>query len=319
MYLINLLKKLFLGFCLCLGAAEAQAQFRIDQWTADDGLPQNSVYGIVQTADGYLWLATVDGLARFDGVQFSVFNKSNSPGIVNNRFISLAEDPSRNLWAGTEESGIVRYSGGRFETFGPDDAIPRGVYWIESDPDGDGPIFTGRNDWIRFRDGRFSPLDGLSKFPPEPAASSTNVKIACRISGENEYSECFVNGQWLSFPVADGSSPQKFVSVGRGLSAARGADGTVWMITADGRIAHAENGRVTRIFDESDGLPKYPLGLIHGTRLGLFAKDTDGTLWLVDLPSLQKQLLSRKDLGSFSRDRSELLSAYADGEGGRDF
>ena len=106
------------------------AQYRFDQWTADDGLPQNSVFGIVQTRDGYLWLATVDGLARFDGARFTIFNKSNSPGIINNRFVSLFEDARGDLWAGTEESGIVRFSGGRFEHFGVDAGIPRSVGWI---------------------------------------------------------------------------------------------------------------------------------------------------------------------------------------------
>jgi len=78
-----------------LGITAANGQYRIDQWTADDGLPQNSVYGIVQTGYGYLWLA------RFDGTRFTVFNKSNSPGIVNNRFISLFETKGGDLWAGT--------------------------------------------------------------------------------------------------------------------------------------------------------------------------------------------------------------------------
>src|SRR5437588_434839 len=95
-------------------ASTAVAQYRLDHWTADNGLPQNSVYGIVQTRDGYLWVATVDGLARFDGVRFTVFNKSNSPGIINNRFTTLFEDSRGDLWAGTENSGIVRYHNGRF-------------------------------------------------------------------------------------------------------------------------------------------------------------------------------------------------------------
>ena len=99
---------------LLLVCSAPHAQYRIDHWTADDGLPQNSVYGIVQTRDGYLWLATVDGLARFDGVRFTIFNKSNSPGIVNNRFISLFETAGGDLWAGTEESGAGRFRAGRF-------------------------------------------------------------------------------------------------------------------------------------------------------------------------------------------------------------
>src|ERR1041384_1849802 len=76
--------------CLCallalsLCPTTARAQYRFDHWTADNGLPQNSVRDMVQTRDGYLWLATLDGLVRFDGVRFTVFNKSNSAGIISN-------------------------------------------------------------------------------------------------------------------------------------------------------------------------------------------------------------------------------------------
>ena len=70
--------------CLCLGpliimcAAPVAvfAQYRFDYWTADNGLPQNSVRDIVQTRDGYLWPATFDGLVRFDGVRFTVFSRA---------------------------------------------------------------------------------------------------------------------------------------------------------------------------------------------------------------------------------------------------
>jgi ligand-binding sensor domain-containing protein len=67
------------------------AQYRFDSWTIDDGLPQNSVRAILQTRDGYLWLATLDGLARFDGVKFTVFNKSTHKDLVTTRFRSLYE------------------------------------------------------------------------------------------------------------------------------------------------------------------------------------------------------------------------------------
>jgi signal transduction histidine kinase/ligand-binding sensor domain-containing protein len=301
------------------------AQYRIDHWTADDGLPQNSVYGIVQTGDGYLWLATVDGLARFDGVRFTVFNKSNSPGIVNNRFVSLFEAANGDLWAGTEESGIVRFSGGRFEHFGADAGIPRGVSWIESDTGGDGAIFYGDNQTIRFRDGKFSPFETQANFSPPRAARSSSIKIYCRLSSENKFSECFVNGQWLSFSLADGLSKEKFVSVAQAtnsdgspqvkfVSAAQEANGIVWLITADGRVARAENGRVTAVFDERDGLPKYPLYFMTGWRLGLVAKDADGSLWLVDLPSMQKELLLKKAAVPPPLERAEIISTYQDGE-----
>lgn len=67
----------------------AAAQYRFDHWTTDEGLPHNAINSILQTRDGYLWLATSDGLARFDGVQFKVFNRGVTPGIETNRFFTL--------------------------------------------------------------------------------------------------------------------------------------------------------------------------------------------------------------------------------------
>jgi hypothetical protein len=81
-------------FVLWLSTTTAHAQYRFDHWTADNGLPQNSVRDIVQTRDGYLWMTTFDGLVRFDGVRFTVFNKSNTPGLASNRFFNLFEDRS---------------------------------------------------------------------------------------------------------------------------------------------------------------------------------------------------------------------------------
>ncbi|HQU90871.1 MAG TPA: two-component regulator propeller domain-containing protein [Pyrinomonadaceae bacterium] len=306
---------LFLCVC-CAATTAALAQYRIDQWTADDGLPQNSVYSIIQTRDGYLWLATVDGLARFDGVRFSVFNKSNSPGIVNNRFISLFEDGRGDLWAGTEESGVVHFKGGRFE-YVDDPGVPRSVSWIESAATGDGTIFHSPTEAIRYRNGADLSLTD---------SRSSNIKIICRLNTEKRYSECFVDGKWTSFAYSDGSPQEKFISVEqetnpdgssqvRFVSAAQEANGTVWLITADGRVASAVNGRVTRIYDERDGLPKSPQYLIVGERLALVSKDADDALWLVDLPSMQKELLLKKGTGSFPLDKRKFLSTYADGEG----
>ena len=60
-------------------------EYGFDVWTTANGLPQNTVNGVAQTPDGYLWLATFDGLARFDGVRFTIFDKGNSKGIVSQR------------------------------------------------------------------------------------------------------------------------------------------------------------------------------------------------------------------------------------------
>ncbi|HVE56233.1 MAG TPA: two-component regulator propeller domain-containing protein [Pyrinomonadaceae bacterium] len=315
--------------CLCVISTAVRAQYRIDQWTADDGLPQNSVYGIVQTKDGYLWLATVDGLARFDGARFTVFNKSNSAGIVNNRFLNLFESADGDLWAGTEESGAVRYQGGRFEHFRAEVGFPESVVWIESDTSGDGEIIHAYDRTVRFTGRKGSPFEPDANIPlPAGAARSSSVKIFCRFNGENKFSECFINGRWQSFSLPDRLSEGKFLSVALELNtdgspklrfvptAAQASNGIAWLITADGRIAEAENGRVTRFFDGRDGLPKYPLYFITGARLALVAKDEEGALWLVDLPSMQKELLLRKDAVPPPLLKSaETFSTYADGEG----
>ena len=75
-----------LFFFVSLIVIPVRAQYRLDAFTADNGLPQNVIRGIHQTSDGYIWIATFDGLARFDGVHFTVFNKSNTPGL--NKFIA---------------------------------------------------------------------------------------------------------------------------------------------------------------------------------------------------------------------------------------
>ncbi len=317
--MISLPKKLLLCFCLCLCAsATASAQYRIDHWTADDGLPQNSVYGMVQTQDGYLWMATVDGLARFDGVRFTVFNKSNSPGIVNNRFMSLFETAGGDLWAGTEESGAARFRVGRFEHFGADAGTPRYVGWIEADADNGGTVIHDDNQAFHFSDGKFSPVDAGSNFSQaERISLIPNRKIYCHFNSEYRLSECFVDGRWLSFSLADGSSKEKFVGVAQAgsVSVAQEANGIVWLITADGRLARAENGRITRFYDERDGLPEFPLCFMTGSRLGLVAKDAAGALWVVDLPSMKKELLLKKAAVPPPLEKAEISSTYQDNEG----
>src|SRR6185503_16848091 len=109
-----------------LPATTASAQYRFDSWTTDNGLPQNSVLSIIQTRDGYLWLTTFDGLVRFDGVRFTIFDKSNTRGLRTNRFTSLYEDKDGTLWAGTGDGGLTLYRNGVFNSYTPADGMPAG-------------------------------------------------------------------------------------------------------------------------------------------------------------------------------------------------
>ncbi|GHG76956.1 GGDEF domain-containing protein [Alishewanella longhuensis] len=77
-------------------------------WSVESGLPQISVQTIVQDADGFIWLGTQNGLARFDGQQFEVFNTANTPLLPSNLISSLLIDDQQQLWIGTANGLIKR-------------------------------------------------------------------------------------------------------------------------------------------------------------------------------------------------------------------
>ncbi len=95
--------------------SKAPAQFAIDVWESDSGLPQNSVIAITQTRDGYLWLGTLSGLVRFDGLRFTVFDENNTPGLGSSQIVHLFEDSRSNLWVGTIGAGTVVLRHGQVE------------------------------------------------------------------------------------------------------------------------------------------------------------------------------------------------------------
>src|SRR5262245_1459582 len=90
---------LFLAAMSAAGPVSAQlpssrvaspASYVHELWTVNDGLPVNAINGILQTRQGYIWLATFDGLVRWDGIRFTVFNIANTPGLTSNRLVSIA-------------------------------------------------------------------------------------------------------------------------------------------------------------------------------------------------------------------------------------
>lgn len=131
------LPSVFAAVFILLASSATDAQFQIESWTTDRGLPQNTVHSVVQTADGYLWLATLDGLVRFDGVKFTVFNKNNSKGIESNRFTRMIIDKRNNLWIGTENGSITRYQNGVFQDFPLNREINKPIWNLALNKDGE--------------------------------------------------------------------------------------------------------------------------------------------------------------------------------------
>src|SRR4029078_10213812 len=114
------LLRLFLtciALCLLISTRASAHEYSFDAWTTRNGLPQNTVTGLVQTPDGYLWLSTFDGLARFDGVRFTIFDAGSSKGIVNNRFSNLFVDKHGTLFTFTDNNFLTVYRDGVFSSY----------------------------------------------------------------------------------------------------------------------------------------------------------------------------------------------------------
>src|SRR5258708_34588215 len=127
-------------------------------WSSENGLPQNSVHQILQTRDGYIWIATEGGVARFNGIQFTVFNQENDPAFTSNDTCCLAEDRSVVLWIGTSD-GLLQYDGGVFRRYTTTDGLPSPVV-LSLAPTGDGFLLALTSGGLARYDGRnFTPLE----------------------------------------------------------------------------------------------------------------------------------------------------------------
>jgi ligand-binding sensor domain-containing protein/signal transduction histidine kinase len=93
-------------------------QYNSRIWQTDEGLPDNVVQSIAQTLDGFLWVGTRQGLARFDGATFTSFNAKNTPAMENSSITALCADRKDALWIGTDGGGLVCLRDGKFSHYG---------------------------------------------------------------------------------------------------------------------------------------------------------------------------------------------------------
>ena len=110
-----------------LDPSKLLTQYDLDVWKSDQGLPQNSVNAILQTHDGYLWFGTQEGLVKFNGIDFVVFDKRNTPELKSNYIWTLYEDSHNSLWIGTNGGGVSRLSNGGWTTFTSDQGLAEDV------------------------------------------------------------------------------------------------------------------------------------------------------------------------------------------------
>src|SRR5262245_54410684 len=143
--------------------AAATLPYAVRAWTIEDGLPTSTVQDIAQTPDGYLWLSTTGGLARFDGVRFESFGLADS--LPTNRFQGLAVDRTGALWISAEDGNLIRWDGRAFTH------QPTGTLWAASAmavlPDG--RILGASHDGYWARERGVAPL--------RPAVDSTTAAV----------------------------------------------------------------------------------------------------------------------------------------------
>lgn len=159
-------------------AAQPDNRYTVRSWNVEDGLPQSSIRNITQTRDGYLWIGTWNGLARFDGVRMKVFNGLNTPNL-NPSIVTVYEDRENRLWVGTDGGGAMLYEDGRFTRM--DTAITAGVttysaivedtsgrVWFASDR-GVAVYTEGR--FLHFAPGDGIPVETATHLEPAPDGS----------------------------------------------------------------------------------------------------------------------------------------------------
>jgi ligand-binding sensor domain-containing protein/signal transduction histidine kinase len=219
---------LFVASLLLIGkTALGDSNFVTRFWLRENGLPQNKVSAVLQTHDGYLWIGTYNGLARFDGVRFVCYDSGNTPELADSLVTSLFEDKNGTLWIGHETGEVTRYAQGHFTSAGAK------VRWVKKKIIDIGADETG-DIWLYNEDGLLARVrDGLVLTPE--SGSETNLMEMTRSErgtiwvGRAGRVSVLHQGHITPLAFEAGRSNQVVSAIG----ASR--DGGLWM-TVDGRL-----------------------------------------------------------------------------------
>lgn len=296
------------GLVYVLAPAPALAQYRFDSWSPEQGLPHKHIHALLQTRDGYLWMTTTDGLVRFDGVHFTVFDTAGGRGFASNRCTALIEDRQGDLWIGTEDNGVMRYRDGRFTTYTTADGLPRNdVRDISETATGDLVISTFKGTAQR-HDGQFSVY--MDNFGLVPYASDTMDNKGGVWSSDGYRLQRLSAQGMIYYPLDPGLAPA-------GPAAAfYDRQGGLWIgvkepSTRPGQrgLYYLKDGKTT-IYTPKDGLPE--------TAVSCFFEDREGNLWM---GTLADGLIRFRD-GRFTRyttadglSSNRITAVYQDREG----
>ena len=197
-------------------------QYVTTNWQTEQGLPQNSVNALVQDHDGYLWIGTYGGLARFDGEHFKFFGSADLPGLGSVGITSLYESRSGGLWVGTAGGGLARLNHGVATTYTERDGLPSlFIHSIRGDPEG--------NVWINTSGGlaRFAGAK-LQAYPTHRGKAVREFYLRAR-----DGSAWFRYGEEVLRFAADGSVATLNVGKPSVFLVNETRDGSVWIAARD--------------------------------------------------------------------------------------
>jgi diguanylate cyclase (GGDEF)-like protein len=242
-----------------LDPQKALTQYGLDTW--QEGLPQLSLHAVAQTPDGYLWIGTQQGLARFDGVRFTTFDNRNTPGLRSNLISALLVDRAGRLWVGTWAGGLSRLEQGRFVTFTTADGLPSNV--VHSILETDSGLYVGTDEGLSLLHGqRFDAVPGLEHQTVKALHMDPRGRLWIGTDGGGLF-------------VREGGRVSRFVARGavlhprvRALLTDR--RGRLWVGTDGG--AYRVEGGIARRFSKQDGLGTDVVRAI--------LEDRDGNLWV---------------------------------------
>ncbi|MEM6298435.1 MAG: two-component regulator propeller domain-containing protein, partial [Bacteroidota bacterium] len=256
------------GYAQAITPKKPLSQLLLQTWEQSNGLPHNSVSAVRQTQDGYIWIGTNNGLARFDGIKFKTFYKGDDDtyALRSNRIRTLYEASDGTLWVGTLGGGITSIQKGRFRTFTTRHGLSdNSVLAITQTQDGTlwvGTAF-GLSHWDGVEWKTFNRKDGLPSERIKALITDPNTPNALWIGTENGL--CRFEGGRIE--KSDLALPDPDVTT---LLAA--SDSVLWIGTPHGLAIHNLLENKLRVIDQASGLSDEFITTLY--------QDAFGTDWI---------------------------------------
>jgi len=271
---LSLISCFLLAFCLeqahCRETlSENGATYLHRVWTTENGLPQNSVTSILQTQDGYLWLGTLGGLARFDGINFTIFNTANTGELKSNRISALYQDGEGSLWIGSEHGGLSRYYRGAFTNYSLRDGLPSDSV-LSLGGDGKGGLWIGTLAGVaHLRDGKFI------RYGPEAGLPRTAIHVIYQDLQGNVW----IGAHGIGLIRFSGGKATVYGTRSelRGEVSAihQGRDGTLWIGTQNG-LTHFNAGKFSGEWPKQSDRIGWVWSICDGDHLGMWVATNHG-------------------------------------------